>query len=227
MCDFAKVPDVDLLSQLPENFDQEAIDFNLFTAIKQAGGMTPEILNELSQFSENPWFPLTTDHQLQKERATKESSVAAIEALLASTHDQAVAFPVPFVSVPSQIPLMHGPPSPASIASAESEADIDDDSLVNMTVRELNVQLRGAAKEEALKLKQRRRTLKNRGYAQSCRTRRLQLKSELEQEKDQLQLTVIELTRQITNLKRDRDLWKAKYERLEKAAGQHFRTPSL
>jgi ubiquitin len=229
MSDYAKVPDVDLLGQfVPETFEEDTIDFSLLTAIKQAGGMTPEIINELSQIGDNPWFPLNSDHQLQKGGATKEISVAAIEALLA--HDQV---PIPFtsipVTVPSQIPPMHEPSSPASVVSAESEADngyIDDDSLVNMSVRELNIQLRGMPKDEVIKLKQRRRTLKNRGYAQSCRTRRQQQKCDLEKEKSHLQVAVIELNRQITSLKHERNMWKAKYERLEKATGQQFRIPS-
>lgn len=57
---------------------------------------------------------------------------------------------------------------------------ISDDELVSLSVRELNRKLHHMPKDQQTKFKQRRRTLKNRGYAQSCRTKRQNYKVDLE-----------------------------------------------
>lgn len=72
-------------------------------------------------------------------------------------------------------------------AHAASEMMISDDDLIGLSVKDLNKLLKGKNKEQVLILKQRRRTLKNRGYAANCREKRLTQKDILENEKRALE----------------------------------------
>ncbi|XP_045840233.1 transcription factor MafG isoform X1 [Meles meles] len=107
----------------------------------------------------------------------------------------------------------------------ENGTSLTDEELVTMSVRELNQHLRGLSKEEIIQLKQRRRTLKNRGYAASCRVKRVTQKEELEKQKAELQQEVEKLASENASMKLELDALRAKYEALQNFARTVARSP--
>ena len=101
-----------------------------------------------------------------------------------------------------------------------SAVDMDDVELVTLPVRELNRRLQGYPKEEVLRLKQKRRTLKNRGYAQNCRSKRMIQKHELESTNKTLQQQIAMLKKQLTTTTRERDFYKQRCEMLRSGVAQ-------
>ena len=99
-----------------------------------------------------------------------------------------------------------------------SNLSIDDDDLVSLPVRELNRRLQGIPKELVLKLKQKRRTLKNRGYAQNCRSKRLHQRFQLEKQNNGLVSEMEHLRMENDRLKHENDMYR---RRLEELTGRH------
>ncbi|KAH9514471.1 hypothetical protein Btru_025336 [Bulinus truncatus] len=95
---------------------------------------------------------------------------------------------------------------------------INDDDLVSLSVKDLNRLLKGLSRDEVSKLKQRRRTLKNRGYAANCREKRISQKEELETEKDKLRAEVARLQRENNIVKMELNALRNKCEALEQFA---------
>ncbi|XP_049677759.1 transcription factor MafF isoform X1 [Accipiter gentilis] len=92
---------------------------------------------------------------------------------------------------------------------------LSDVELMGLSVRELNHHLRGLSKEEVARLKQRRRTLKNRGYAASCRVKRVCQKEELQKQKMELEWEVDKLARENAAMRLELDTLRGKYEALQ------------
>lgn len=96
------------------------------------------------------------------------------------------------------------------------KVELPDEVLANLPVKELNNVLRGMPEEEVYKLKQRRRTLKNRGYAQNSRTKRVRQREDLEDERQQLKSELDLICKENEDLKRERDEARKKYDSLQK-----------
>lgn len=107
------------------------------------------------------------------------------------------------------------------------DINLTDEVLVNLPVKDLNTVLRGYSDDEIYRIKQRRRTLKNRGYAQNSRTKRVRQKEDLEVERQQLQADLEQLARENDNLKRERDEAKKKYDSLQKLLTNRTKTVGL
>lgn len=126
--------------------------------------------------------------------------------------------------------VMTTTPKPNKALKVKKEAGenapvLSDDELVSMSVRELNQHLRGLTKDEVVRLKQRRRTLKNRGYAASCRIKRVTQKEELERQRVELQQEVEKLARENSTMKLELDALRSKYEALQTFARTVARGP--
>ncbi len=101
---------------------------------------------------------------------------------------------------------------------SQEQIILTEEELANMPVKDLNVLLRGLPENEVLKLKQRRRTIKNRGYAQTSRSKRTKLRVNLEGEKDTLENQLTTLRRENERIRRERDEARIKLEAFEKFA---------
>uniref|UniRef100_A0A1B0FLP4 BZIP domain-containing protein n=1 Tax=Glossina morsitans morsitans TaxID=37546 RepID=A0A1B0FLP4_GLOMM len=99
-----------------------------------------------------------------------------------------------------------------SNSSNSLEDCINDELLTTLTVRELNKRLHGCPREEVVRLKQKRRTLKNRGYAQNCRSKRLQQRHELEKTNRQLNQDLHRLKVEYSRVCQERDQLKQRLQ---------------
>lgn len=98
-------------------------------------------------------------------------------------------------------------------------ATLSNDELVSLSVKDLNSRLRGLNDDEVTVVKQRRRTLKNRGYAQSSRNKRVNQRMDLEKDKETLREELDRIARENDKLKRERDDTRRRYDTLMNIVG--------
>lgn len=96
--------------------------------------------------------------------------------------------------------------------SGEELMSINDDLLTTLTVRELNKRLHGCPRDEVVRLKQKRRTLKNRGYAQNCRSKRLLQRHELEKTNRKLVTEMTIMQAELHKVMQERDQLRQKLQ---------------
>ena len=99
---------------------------------------------------------------------------------------------------------------------SDKESQFTEKELRELSVKEINRLLkeRGLSTAEIARVKHRRRTLKNRGYAQHSRLRRIETKNNLETEKKSLLKELEQLQQQLAVTVRERDMFKNKYVKL-------------
>ncbi|CAB3997748.1 transcription factor maf [Paramuricea clavata] len=102
-----------------------------------------------------------------------------------------------------------------------SYLQLNDNELKKLSVKELNTKLKGQPKEVVNVAKKRRRTLKNRGYAHSCRIKRIQEKSNLERSKEELKEIIASQRQQLEAVANERDVYKHRFETLITILGQN------
>ena len=87
---------------------------------------------------------------------------------------------------------------------------------MTLSVRELNKRLHGYPREDVVKLKQKRRTLKNRGYAQNCRSKRLVQRQDLETNNRTLASNTDRLVRDVEDARRTAEMYKIEWEKVKR-----------
>ncbi|UYV76330.1 MAFG [Cordylochernes scorpioides] len=108
-------------------------------------------------------------------------------------------------------------------AGMGSIGPLSDAELMTLSVRDLNRQLKsaGLTKEQIAAMKARRRTLKNRGYAANCRTKRIETKGELEREKGAIEHSINMIQEGNRRILNDIDNLKEKLQTLQNYARDH------
>jgi hypothetical protein len=105
-----------------------------------------------------------------------------------------------YMSSPSVSPTSKSSSLPSPSIPGRVVPELSDEELAQLSVRQLNMKLQGHDRQTVSALKQKRRTLKNRGYALNCRVRRIQNQVQLEADNVMLRDQVRYLSEALQNI---------------------------
>ena len=105
--------------------------------------------------------------------------------------------------------------------SAPDAKEITDEEIANLPVQELNKLLRNVPWEEAVRIRKRRRNLKNRGYSLSCRLRKQQEQEDLINENTSLKKKLEDRKWKLLKVWKEKEAYKRKYLQLQKCFTDH------
>ncbi|XP_013776170.1 transcription factor MafB-like [Limulus polyphemus] len=194
------MPPVSVDSKIPNHMDENMM---WFSQTFRYGGMTPHKPLDL-----RPHCAAELDNWLEKREFSDVSSTTMHQELgpprsLGGFSNQ--------ISCSPAYQLDGGSNSGGGLSTDQEQSSwhlLEDDILTTLTVRELNKRLHGYPREEVVRLKQKRRTLKNRGYAQNCRNKRLAQRHELETKNRLLQAEIFRLRQELERVCQERDYYK-------------------
>ena len=100
-------------------------------------------------------------------------------------------------------------------SSTGNSKEITDEEITSLRVTELNKRLRNVPWDEAARIRKRRRNLKNRGYALTCRLRKQQEQEDLINENTSLKKQLEDGKWKLLKLWKEKELYKRKYLQLQ------------
>ncbi|XP_068215155.1 uncharacterized protein [Palaemon carinicauda] len=161
-----------LATQLLRNLAQSA---SLLQASKLANNQAhPLDLRLASKYADNGYIPIAPKANLAKLQESANSGALLLDGPCKSPLLQNTEAGSSWFDSPCKSPL-----SDSSSLEESSNSFLTDEELVSLSVRELNKKLCRFPKALQNDLKRRRRTLKNRSYAQTSRTKRTQIQLHL------------------------------------------------
>lgn len=99
---------------------------------------------------------------------------------------------------------------------------LSDGKLEKMTIKELNKYIQGIPKQQAQKIKKRRRILKNRKYALKCRLKTVHKRTKMAGENKSMEKRISAAKEQLKTVTKQRDYYRSKYLQLHASLESEF-----